>query len=178
MGLGRCQAPSSGQPFPSACPVRPGQPSANSSPALAAELGNVLGAFLPCSSSFLPFLSLSLTSPPPRVPCLLHRGWSGGPCGSRGRWAQAGDGLLLGPLPPQSSQPDRPGKSSAPSGAGMGFRTGRQPTKAAHRPPQREQRRCYRAKPTTVCPGRAAALGGWEPDGRGPGSSAGPATVS
>lgn len=47
--------------------------------------------------------------------------------------------------------------------------------KAARRPQQREQHRCYGTKLTTVCPGHAAVLGGWEPDRRGPGSSAGPA---
>lgn len=60
---GQMPGPELGQPFPSACPVLPGQPSANSSPALAAGLGSVLGRS-PSMLLLLPAFPVPLTHLP------------------------------------------------------------------------------------------------------------------
>lgn len=115
-GAGQMPGPELRPPFQSPCPFQAGQPSANSSPALAAELGTCPEHFPSMLLVSLPFLfrpALSLT-PYPALPFFL--GWSRGPWGSQGTWAQASNGLLLGPFPPQSGQLYSPGKHSCPAG--------------------------------------------------------------
>lgn len=111
-GAGQMPGPELRQPFQSACPVWPSQPSANSSPALAADQGTCSFTSLPSCSCPALFLTSLL---PLGCPAPLHRGWSRGPWGSQGTWAQVRNRLLLRPFLPKEDQLKSPGKSSLPS---------------------------------------------------------------